>query len=110
MIRKFINRIQELTSLNLDYHSKAFSFTVIYGRRRIGKTELIRNFQHDKPHIYFLADRRGTRSNLYRFRKKAAEFFEDFEPTLESFDEVFKYINKKWTHREKLVIIIDEFS
>jgi len=110
MFRKFINRTQELTSLHRDYQSKAFSFTVIYGRRRVGKTELRHNFQQDKPHIYFLADRRGTRSNLYRFRKKAADFFEDFEPNLETFDEVFNYIKTKWTHEEKLVIIIDEFS
>ena len=38
MFRKFINRIEELASLNRDYQSKAFSFTVIYGRRRVGKT------------------------------------------------------------------------
>jgi AAA+ ATPase superfamily predicted ATPase len=110
MFRKFINRAEELTSLNRDYQSKAFSFTVIYGRRRVGKTELIHNFQQDKPHIYFLADRRGSRSNQSRFRKKAADFFDDFEPSLETFDEVFNYINTKWTSKEKLVIIIDEFS
>ncbi len=110
MLRKFINRTEELTSLNSDYQSKAFSFTVIYGRRRVGKTELIHNFQQDKPHIYFLADRRGTRSNLYRFRKKAADFFEDFEPSLETFDELFNYIKTKWIRKEKLVIISDEFS
>ena len=92
MLRKFINRTEELTSLNRDYQSKAFSFTVIYGRRRVGKTELIHNFQQDKPHIYFLADRRGTKSNLYRFRKKAADFFDDFEPSLETIDELFNYV------------------
>ena len=51
MLRKFINRTDELTSLNRDYHSKAFPFTVIYGRLWVGKTELIHNFQQDKPHI-----------------------------------------------------------
>jgi len=110
MIRKFINRTDELAALNHEYQSGAFSFTVIYGRRRVGKTELLRNFQMDKPHIYFLADRRGTRSNLYRFRKKVAEFVGDYEPRLETFDDVFEYLRSKWTGRQKLVVIIDEFS
>jgi AAA+ ATPase superfamily predicted ATPase len=59
---------------------------------------------------YFLADKSGTKPNLYRFRKKAAEFFKDYEPSLETFDEVFEYIKTKWISRQKLVIVIDEFS
>ncbi len=110
MIRKFINRTEELEVLNREYQSDAFSFTVIYGRRRVGKTELIHKFQMDKPHIYLLADKRGTLSNLYRFRKKAADLFGDYEPNLETFDQVFEYIKTRWDGEEKLVITIDEFS
>ena len=110
MFRKFINRSEELTSLNREYKTNNFSFTVIYGRCRVGKTCLISKFMQDKPHIYFLADKRGTKSNLSRFRKKAADFFEDYEPRLETFDEVFQYIRSKWDGKNKLVIVIDEFS
>ncbi len=110
MFRKFINRDEESAYLDREYRSDKFSVTVIYGRRRVGKTELIGNFLKDKPNIYFLADKRGTRSNLYRFRKKAAEFLKDYEPTLETFDEVFEYINRKWSAGKKLVVVIDEFS
>ena len=110
MFRKFIDRDEESAYLDREYRSDKFSLTVIYGRRRVGKTELIGNFLKDKPNIYFLADKRGTRSNLYRFRKKAAEFLKDYEPTLETFDEVFEYINTKWSGGKKLVIVIDEFS
>ncbi|WP_321416542.1 ATP-binding protein [uncultured Methanomethylovorans sp.] len=59
MFSNFINRVQELEHLNKEYSSGYFSFTVIYGRRRVGKTELIQHFIQDKPHIYFLADVRG---------------------------------------------------
>lgn len=110
MLRKFIDREEERAYLNREYLSDIFSFSVIYGRRRVGKTELITNFLDDKPHIYFLADKRGTKPNLYRFRKKAAEFFEDYEPNLETFDEVFEYLKTKWSGKQKLVIVIDEFS
>ncbi len=110
MIRKFINRSEDLAVLNREYLSDTFSFTIIYGRRRVGKTELITHFQMNKPHIYFLADKRGTTSNLHRFRKKAADLFEDYEPDLETFDQVFEYIKTRWDSQKKLIIVIDEFS
>ncbi|VVB86840.1 ATPase domain predominantly from Archaea [uncultured archaeon] len=110
MFRKFIDRDEELEYLNREFKSENFSFTVIYGRRRVGKTEMITNFLKDKPNIYFLADKRGTKPNLQRFRKKSAEFFKDYEPNLETFDEVFEYIRTKWNGEQKLVIVIDEFS
>ncbi len=96
MIRKFVNRKEELARLEQEYGSGSFSFTVVYGRRRVGKTELISHFLKDKPHIYFLADRRGTEANLARFRKRTAEVFGDYEPKLDTFDEVFGYIKAKW--------------
>ncbi|MBD3843585.1 MAG: ATP-binding protein, partial [Campylobacterales bacterium] len=34
----FANRYKELKLLNDEYASKKFSFTVLYGRRRVGKT------------------------------------------------------------------------
>ncbi len=110
MLRKFIDRDEESAYLNREYLSENFSFSVIYGRRRVGKTELISNFLKDKPNIYFLADKRGTKPNLYRLRKTAANFFNDYEPSLETFDEVFGYIKTKWSGKQKLVIVIDEFS
>jgi AAA+ ATPase superfamily predicted ATPase len=110
MFRNFINRIQELEYLNKEYSSGTLSFTVIYGRRRVGKTELIQHFVQDKPHIYFLADMRGTQSNVLRFRKRASSLFDNVEPAADTFDDVFEYIRKQWKTEQKLVIVIDEFS
>jgi hypothetical protein len=110
MFSNFINRVQELESLNREYNSRDFSFTVIYGRRRVGKTELIQQFVKDKPHIFFLADMRGTLSNALRFRKRASSLFNDMEPAAETFDGVFEYIRRQWKEEQKLVVVIDEFS
>ncbi|MGQ4915255.1 MAG: ATP-binding protein [Candidatus Asgardarchaeia archaeon] len=110
MLRKFVNRKEEIMHLEGEYGAPRFSFTVIYGRRRVGKTELILQLAKKHPHIYFLADKRGTISNVIRFRKKAAAYFGDTEPAAESFDTVFEYIAKRWTKSEKLIIVIDEFS
>jgi AAA+ ATPase superfamily predicted ATPase len=47
----------------------------LYGRRRVGKTELINQFCKGKPHIYFLADKRGTTINATEFAANAARYF-----------------------------------
>ena len=38
---KFIGRKYELKELNLEYENGKFALSVIYGRRRVGKTYLI---------------------------------------------------------------------
>lgn len=107
MILKFVDREQEIAFLEERYRSKNFEFFVIYGRRRVGKTELIKTFLKNKPHIYFLCDKSGTEKNIIRFKKKVAEFFG--EPIIATNDlaEIFSYIVKK---QKKLIIVFDEFS
>ena len=51
---KFIGRQRELESLEREYQ-KDSSFVVIYGRRRVGKTTLIKEFIKSKLAFYFLA-------------------------------------------------------
>ena len=55
MIQQFINRVEELRFLEEHYKSRHSELIIIYGRRRIGKTELIAQFIKDKPAIYLLA-------------------------------------------------------
>lgn len=104
----FINRKEELSFLEERYSEKGFEFIVIYGRRRIGKTELIKNFIKNKPHIYFLCDKTGTQSNALRFRKEVASFMSEPEIASESFRDIFSYILSKTKNRP--VIVLDEFS
>ena len=54
--RKFVDREREIAFLEETYRRSGSQLIVIYGRRRIGKTELILKFLEGKPHIYFLAD------------------------------------------------------
>ena len=42
-IMKFIGRTNELAALEKEYQRES-SFVVIYGRRRVGKTRLIKEF------------------------------------------------------------------
>ena len=50
-MEKFVARENELKNLEEMYDSPKFEMVVIYGRRRVGKTALIKKFIKDKPAI-----------------------------------------------------------
>jgi len=106
MITEFVDREDELNALNNAYKKPPFSFYPIYGRRRIGKTELIKQFIKDKPHIYFLATEGTEKENILNF-KNAAKDVIDLSLIKDEFEEIFKYIAQ--TIKEKTVIVVDEF-
>ena len=51
---KFIGRKEELGKLEAEYQRDG-SFVVVYGRRRVGKTTLIKEFIKNKTAFYYLA-------------------------------------------------------
>ena len=73
----FINREQELKALNEKWRSNIAQFFIIYGKRRVGKTELIKQFIKDKPAIYFLADKRTTADQLRELGQIVGNYFKD---------------------------------
>ncbi len=112
MISKFINRNSEVEFLNKEYAQNRSSFIVIYGRRRIGKTALIRNFIKDKPSMYFLASEEMEMQNINNFKELVADFTgnvllkKGFDFT---FEDIFMVI-KEYKKEVKKVIVIDEFQ
>ena len=106
---RFINRCEELRFLEKRFKEKQSQLIIVYGRRRMGKTETIKQLYKDKDAIYFLGDRRGTLQNTERFAEIAARYFDDMPPRVKNFDDVFEYIAKK-LNKKRLIIVIDEFS
>jgi len=108
----FVNRYRELELLEEEYLSDEFSFTVLYGRRRVGKTTLLKEYISPKPYIYFLVTLEAFPIVLRRFQTLVADFLEDDflrEVSLTSFEQIFSYISKQ-NMAKKLVIVIDEFQ
>jgi len=60
----FVNRTKELSQLEKRYNSNKAEFVVVYGRRRVGKTVLLKQFVQEKQHVYFLADLRPEAEQL----------------------------------------------
>ncbi|MCK4796462.1 MAG: AAA family ATPase, partial [Spirochaetes bacterium] len=111
MIQQFVNRSEELDFLNKRYLSGSPEFIILYGRRRVGKTEIIKQFIKDKPAIYFMADRQIERESLKQMQKSMGAYLNDslFEKaSLGSYFELFSEFAKKTD--ERVVFVIDEFQ
>ena len=66
----FIGREPELKFLNNKYNDKNGQLIVLYGRRRVGKTETLREFCKDKPHVFFSCTQTGDKAQLQKFSKQ----------------------------------------
>jgi hypothetical protein len=105
----FIDREQELRFLEGKWEEQKAQFIVLWGKRRVGKTELVKQFVKDKPQVYFLSESTNEKEQLNRFSQYLGRFFN--EPLLEtrgfsSWEECFDYIRKK---NKRFVLTIDEF-
>jgi AAA+ ATPase superfamily predicted ATPase len=108
----FIGRHGELESLNERYVSGAFECAIIWGRRRVGKTELIAEFTKNKKHIYFTAVEGTEQKNLEVLSKAIFNGIEEevrtITPTFSDFASCLEYIYQQ-AKKEKLVFVIDEY-
>ena len=109
MIPIFIGRERELASLKEFYEKDGIGMTVIYGRRRIGKSTLITEFVKDKKTIFYTATKVGKNRNLELFSKQVVDLL---MPGVENIgfhttEAVFDFIDKN-IGDEKLVLVIDE--
>ncbi len=108
IIMLLINRERETEWLNKAYKSKKAEFGIIYGRRRLGKTFLVKNFIQKKLHFYFLAKQQPIELEFERFKEKISKQFNIFIEA-KNWEELFKEVLKKIKKKEKLIIVIDEF-
>jgi AAA+ ATPase superfamily predicted ATPase len=68
----FIDRVTELQFLKIKWLSGKAELLVLWGKRRVGKTELVKQFIQGKPSIYFMAESTGEKEQLHRFSKAIA--------------------------------------
>lgn len=107
---KFIGRQRELESLEREYQ-KDSSFVVIYGRRRVGKTTLIKEFIKGKLAFYFLATEEVESQSIKRLSGVVSRVTQNpllqraaFSDWLDLF-----HIIAEFRPEEKKVLVIDEF-
>lgn len=108
----FIGRKAELQFLENKYKTEGGQFIVLYGRRRIGKTETLKKFSEGKPHVFFSCRECNDRLQLQAFSEKllkedipARQYIRQFSDWENAFRAV---LDLPYGDRKKL-LIIDEF-
>ncbi|MCR4590152.1 MAG: AAA family ATPase [Lachnospiraceae bacterium] len=112
-----IGRDKEKDIISKCLESKRPEFLVVYGRRRVGKTYLIRSFFHERFSFYTtgIPDAK-TRNQLKAFKESLTYYGDDFNTIPKDWFEAFRRLRKilesKGTFRDvssgKKIVFIDE--
>ena len=88
----FIGRKKELAVLEKTYSKPGFQMTVIYGRRRIGKSTLITEFMRNKKGSYYIAVQSSLEENV---RKWSEQYISDIVPGMSGaeFSDIDAFLN-----------------
>ena len=106
----FIGRTSELATLNAELE-RGSGFVVIYGRRRVGKTTLIKEFIKDKRAFYFLATTESEAQSMKRFAGVLSRTTKKpmlSKVTFTDWLDLFQVVADDHPD-EKKVLVIDEF-
>ena len=105
----FVNRTQELETLNREYADPHATFSVIYGRRRVGKTTLIQKYIENKPMLYFYATEITLGMQLQSFVKDMCERLSLGSVAFETFEDALVFLSRHLGD-QKFVLVIDEYQ
>jgi hypothetical protein len=108
----FIGRETELKFLNDKYNEDSGQLIVLYGRRRVGKTETLREFCKGKPHVFYSATQTTDKVQLSKFSNQllkenipARQYVTEFT----DWEKAFSAILELPYGDNKKLVVIDEF-
>lgn len=102
----FVGRESELIKLEKMYSTNEFQFAVIYGRRRVGKTTLIREFLKNKESLLYVSLEGTQKENLIGLSRVVSK---NDSIVYDSFESLFNAIDKMLETNQKIVLAIDEY-
>ncbi len=103
----FLDRKKEIKLLKAKLKEKGGSLIILYGRRRIGKSELLKQVLTSDD-IYFLADLREKNLQIDSLRIRLSEKFEGFGNIIINDWNSFFSILPSLIHK-KTTVVLDEF-
>jgi AAA+ ATPase superfamily predicted ATPase len=107
---RFINRKKELAFLEGKYQSEKAELLILYGRRRIGKTDLALKFCEGKNFFYFMGRLESREDTLKRLNNLIIEKFQDtslLNNPLSGLEPIFDYLAERANKR--IIFVFDEF-
>lgn len=104
---KFVDRIGETARLRDALSREKSSLVVVYGRRRLGKSTLIKRVLSDRD-VYFIADRSEGQHQRTLLAKVIAQVFSDFDKLIyPDWESMFRAVNYRADKR--FTLCLDEF-
>lgn len=107
----FVDRKEELAKLEESYEKGDSALFVLYGRRRVGKTSLLKELVERYDGLYLLGRQEAEKEQLERFSRELSRFFNDPVPEKDPFtnwDSFFTYLAEKM-EKERFPLVFDEF-
>jgi hypothetical protein len=108
----FLGRENELQFFEDKYNADGGQLIVLYGRRRVGKTELLHKFCEDKPHVFYSCREVADSKQIKTFSERvlssgipAAKYVNIFA----DWEAAFRAITELPSNGGKKLLIIDEF-
>lgn len=104
-MEQFVNRVKELDRLQTLYESSNAELAIIYGRRQIGKSELVRQSITDRDDaVYYQAVQGTATTQLTRFVEAARGTYPNITSVKEEWEPLLTHLVDR-----DAVIVIDEF-
>lgn len=107
---RFIGREEQLKKINRNIQKENFSFSLIYGRRRVGKSELVKQAirQNSIKSIYYECKQVAEASNVASLCDVISETMNLPKLGYRDIESLLKYIFEI-SIKEKLVFVLDEY-
>lgn len=109
----FIGRVKELQALEAAYKSGESAFIPVYGRRRVGKSELIKHFIKNKTAVYFLGKQAPAKLQLQEFLSNSGSALNQpllKEAAADNWHKAISMTVGLVQAGEPLVLVMDEFQ
>lgn len=108
---KFYNRKSELEELHLieNLSNESAQLAVVVGRRRVGKTTLLRHAFTQIPVLYFFIGKKNEILLCEEFTTEVSEKLNENLGHFEKFSELFRTL-MEISQRKNFTLIIDEFQ
>jgi AAA+ ATPase superfamily predicted ATPase len=107
LVAEFLDRSDELRTLEQWWESADRMPINLFGRRRVGKSWLFRRFAHGKPAVILVAERRAPRTQLLRFAE-SLEAVLGVRPDIGDLATLFRVLFRL-ARTDKTLVVVDEF-
>ncbi|MBP5734942.1 MAG: ATP-binding protein, partial [Candidatus Methanomethylophilaceae archaeon] len=106
---RLIGRGAEIRELNRAFADPETKTVAVWGRRRVGKTALVREFCRDKTHIILTAVEGSFEGSLRSFDRSLDAFTGTEGNGSKSLGDVLERIMSIFAGGERLVIVFDDY-